>query len=101
MFYIYRIPGHIINASDFICGTCMYMHSLYLPARYRAYKVNVYNLAGIFISGTCIEFTCKWYNWLCSGTIMQQYWVYISVQNKDSVCYICNMVATFLSSVWQ
>ena len=47
--YVYSVPGHIIDAIDFICGIYLCLHIQYLQVNY---MTNIDNLGGgAFISG--------------------------------------------------
>ena len=55
-FSLYSIPGHMVDASDFICGTYIHIHPSYMHSKCMAYMCSVVD---IFVSSMYIAITCK------------------------------------------
>ena len=53
---VYNAPCHMAGASDFICGTCICIHSPYMPTKYVAYMST---FLGLFVFGTYLAITCQ------------------------------------------
>ena len=53
---VHSVPGHLVDASDFLYGTCMHMHLPYVSIKYLAYMPN---LVGIFVSGRYLAIACE------------------------------------------
>ena len=62
------------------------------------YIANMCNLVGIFICRHKYTLTCLVNAKVCSifGIFMHQWWIYMQIENEDSVTYLCIVVTIFV-----